>query len=446
MTNSRLSKALSERSISGLWQFARSHGDHLAGGFEHIVASAVSMIGLIVLTRLMKVDDFGLLALAMGIWFILEMIQQSVVLAPFLVSCPNPKDEPEEFGAWIAWNVVVSVAFGAILVAIGLVLSAFQPWMGAGFLLAVPITFGGMLFMFARRVHYHTRNRGLLIAQTFCYAAVYAVGLAWLLIWGGDVTPLRGTALVALAYAIPGILFTAIVLRGAKLKRTFLSRIGRARRLVAEFTVAGALWEFSQSAVLLALAAFSTPAAVAVFAITRTLIRPIMLLMSTLLSVDFSRASRAYAAAGSAGLPRVINGMWISLVVLTAIPLALLFLFPGFLIELVYGAQYADATLELQLRAALVLPLIYVAPLDTALLVCRDSRFLMRANFVGLTATAVSLVLFAIVYEINAATALASLIIARVAMIPMLHLRYSRITGGAALPAAVPEMEAPHVR
>lgn len=419
-----------------LIRILRDNGDRMVGVAEQMLSSVVSMIGLIVLSRLMSVDDFGMFAFASGVWVILGMLQGSIVITPFLVACPDPLGDRAEFGAWLAWNLLFAVGAALLLALVGVALSGVLPWLAQGLLLSAPLALAGMLYMFARRVHYHLRRRGMLLVQSLSYAAVYGAGLA--LLAGGDraATPAIGIAILALAYGLPGIVFMAAVARGARIERGFLSRIWQSRRLVGHLGAAGIIWEASNSGALLALAVFGTPAAVAVFSITLTLVRPLMLLMSTMIDVDLSRAVRAFAAEGAAGLSPVINRIWLTLAALSLPLAALLLAFPGYFLELVYGAQYAHATFELGLRVVLFLSLVYVVPLDIALTAARETRLLVRGNIIGVAAGAASLVLFGLLSQISTANALISLIVARLAAAPLFHLHYLRLIGVEAPKAA----------
>ncbi len=404
-----------------------AHRDRIAGGFEQVLSSAVSMIGLIVLSRAMSIDDFGILATATGIWLILEMLHHSMVVSPFVLSCPSPADDRAEFGTWILWNALLSAGVGALFLASGALLAKVTPDFGLAVMLAAPMTVAGMLYMFSRRVHYHEANRRSLLIQTITYGASY--GLALLaFVWSGTaIGPWEGAAILSLAYGIPAAIYAVRAVRRAEFDGKFMLRVKRSRALITELGAAGAVWQFSYSGTLIALSILAGPASVAVFSITRTLVRPITLLMSTLSDVEFSRGVRADAAEGKEGLARVVRSVSFALVLLNIVPMALLLVFPGFFLSLVYGQQYAHATLELQLRVLLFLPLICVAPLDLALTVRRDTRYLIMAHFVSFLAGVVFLATCYALGRLDAASALASLIVARLVSIPLLYFRYVRV-------------------
>ncbi|MCF6302535.1 MAG: hypothetical protein L3J13_04955, partial [Devosiaceae bacterium] len=160
-----------------IMKFIRRHRDKFAGGTEQVLASIVSMVGLIFLSRLMSIDDFGILAIATGIWLIMEMIQHSTVISPFIMSCPNPKQDPFEFGAWLALNLVLAMVVPVIFFVLGYLLQPLVPELAQGLMLSAPMTLVGMLYMFARRVHYHHRDRKALLIQTLSYGLSYILML-----------------------------------------------------------------------------------------------------------------------------------------------------------------------------------------------------------------------------------------------------------------------------
>lgn len=410
-------------------KFMHKHSDRAAGAAEHVLASLVSMVGLIVLSRLMSINDFGILAIATGIWLIMEMVQHSTIISPFLMSCPNPKSDPHEFGAWFALNIVLAIIAPFIFFVAGYLLQPLVPQLAQGLMLSAPMTFVGMLYMFARRVHYHRRDFKALLIQTLSYGLSYFFMLLIVVQTFEEVSPAWGSMVLIIAYGIPAFFFTLSVLSHAKFNSETWQRIRREKKLIFELGAAGSIWQLSYTATLLLLAVLSTPAAVAIFSITRTMVRPITIMISTLMAVDFSRAVRAYEADGRPGLYKVIKGIWWAATLMTAIPMALLLMFPEFTLSLIYSEKYAHATYELQLRVLLFIPMIYGTPLDMGLAILRDTKFLVRAHTIALVIGVIILLGFYSIDQINATTALASLLIARTITSPMLHLRYRELMG-----------------
>jgi len=149
--------------------------------------------------------------------------------------------------------------------------------------------------------------------------------------------------------------------------------------------------------------------------------------MATINDVEISKASRAFVAEGTKGVARVAHNVRIALALSCSLPIAILFLFPEFFLSLVYGEQYAHATLELRLRVLLFVPLIYLTPLDLGLSIIRDTRYLVFINSVSLVAGTGYLACAYYLDALDASSALASLVFARVVLLPLLHLRYSRM-------------------
>lgn len=409
--------------------FMLKHADRAAGATEHVLASIVSMVGLIVLSRLMSINDFGILAIATGIWLIMEMVQHSTIISPFLMSCPNPKSDPHEFGAWFALNIVLAIIAPTVFFVAGYFLQPFVPQLAQGLMLSAPMTLVGMLYMFARRVHYHRHDFKALLIQTLSYGVSYFFMLLIVVQVFEEVSPAWGSTVLIVAYGIPALFFTLAVLSHAKFDARTWQRIRREKKLIFELGAAGSIWQLSYTATLLLLAVFSTPGAVAIFSITRTMVRPITIMISTLMAVDFSRAVRAFDADGRPGLHKVIKGIWWAATFLTAIPIVLLLVFPEFTLSLIYSEKYAHATYELQLRVLLFIPMIYGTPLDMGLAILRDTKFLVRAHTIALVIGVIILLGFYSIGQINATTALASLLIARAVTAPMLHLRYRELMG-----------------
>jgi O-antigen/teichoic acid export membrane protein len=423
----------------------RSYRDRVTGGLEQMVSSTVAMAGLILLSRIMTVDEFGMLAFASSVWLVFGMLQNAIVITPFIVSCPDPDQNPEECGFWLTWNLGFALFSAAVLGLLGAAFRQYLPWVGNGFLLSIPITVAGLVYMFARRVHYQRRSRRMLLGQASTYALVYGAGLTLLATSGWAPTSTAAGAALAAAYFLPGLLFSLSFACKIRLKPRSLLKRPQSGRLIVSLGLVGVLWEMSNSGVLIALAIAGTPADVAVYAITLTLVRPLMLFMSTLIDVELPRASRVLAFHNLPALTTLTRDVWLSLVVLCAVPAALLVMYPEFFLELLYGARYAGATWELQLRVAVLVPLVCIIPLEIALTTLRETRSLAVANLVGAFVAAATLAVYQITSGIDAAAALSSLLAARLTCLPMLYLRYRHLAKPA-VDLASNRIEASHVR
>lgn len=406
--------------------FAMRHGDKLAGGAERVLSSIISMIGLIVLSRVMDIQAFGIVATATGIWLIMEMLQHSLAINPFILACPHTEQDPEGLGNWILWNLLVAVSCSLIFVVTGWLLLTSAPDFAYGLILSGPLCLAGMLYMFTRRLQYHESNRRALLMQTALYGLSYMAGLGYLWKYSEAPNPTEGGFVMIVAFAVPAAIMSVPMLRRAHFRLGFLADIKKSQRLISELGAAGIVWQLSYTVTLLSLSILSSPAAVAIFTVTRTLVRPITLIMATITDVEISKASRAFAAEGTTGVARVAQNVRIALALCCALPITILLLFPGFFLSLLYGEQYADATLELRLRVLLFIPLIYLTPLDLGLSIIRDTRYLLLVNLVSLVA-GTSYLAWAYHFDtLDATAALASLVFARIVPLPLMHWRYSR--------------------
>lgn len=408
-------------------KLVRKHRDKIAGGTEQVLAAIVSMVGLIFLSRLMSIDDFGILAIATGIWLIMEMIQHSSIISPFIMSCPSPRNNPLEFGAWLALNLIFAVTLPVIFLVVGYLLLPFVPQFALGLMLSAPMTFAGILYMFSRRVHYHQRDRKALLLQTLSYGLSYVLTLLIIIQNVENITPAWGAVILTTAYGLPALVFTCSIATKARYDRNTWRRIKRERILIFELSAAGTVRQLSYVFTLVLLSILSTPAAVAIFSITRTMVRPITILISTLLAVDFSRAVKSHNAGGKAKLAKVIREIWWASMLLTAVPIIALLFFPEFFLSLIYSQKYFHETFALQLRVLLFLPMIYSIPLDMGLAILRDTKFLVRTHTISLVIGIIILLGFYSLGQINATTALASLVFARSLTLPMLHIRYHQL-------------------
>lgn len=398
--------------------------DRALGGAEQVLTSIFSMIGLIGLSRLLDLEAFGTIGAAISIALVVQLIHDSITVAPLVIACPEPRHDRAAFGEWLLWHFLVMGILVGGLLALGLLVGHAQPVFGHELVLAAPILLGSALFSFSRRMHYHWATFRALLLQTALYGAIYACGMVGL--WATEaLTPETAALMLALALGIPGFLYTIRDCREAHFSWSLLSHVSDSRRLIASMGAAGVVWQSSYASALISLSLLSTPVAVAVFTVTRTLERPIALVISTVLDVDTSRASRAFPVRGIDGLTEVVTGARWILVGVTAVPIALVMAFPGFLLTMVYGEPYAGATLELQLRILVLVPLVLTAPLYLGLTVLRDTAYLLWVTVLGCLVGVAFLLACHLLDQLNAATANASLVLMQLTAVPFLLLRYA---------------------
>jgi O-antigen/teichoic acid export membrane protein len=121
-------------------------------------------------------------------------------------------------------------------------------------------------------------------------------------------------------------------------------------------------------------AAFAGPAAAAAFTASRTLINPAMAVVSAIDTLDKPRAARALFKDGLAGLHRSIRRTLLTVIGLTGPYLALLSLFSGFVLHLVFGQTFMPYALGVSiLSVAAIFACLNQAP-ETALIVLKAGR------------------------------------------------------------------------
>lgn len=397
--------------------------ERLLGASEQVLASLISMVGLIVFSRLLDVQSFGIVGGALGIALILQFIHDDLTVSPFVVVCPNPREDRGTVGDWLLWHFLVAGGLSVALFGAGLAFSSVQPAFADQIMLSAPILLGATIFSYVRRMHYHWESFGSLIVQTVLYGLIYAAGLLACWSWGW-VSADNAAYVIALSYAVPGVIYCARNCLRANFHAGFLTRIHRSRELIASMGGGAAVWQSSYASALILLSVMANPVAVAIFTVTRTLERPIGLIISSVLDVDTSKAVRALANEGVRGLERVVGNAGLLLAAVTGLPIFLMLAFPALFLTLVYGQSYAGATFELQLRILVLVPLVISAPLMVGLTVLRDTVYLLRINLAGLIAGLAFLLGCYLFSTIDAAAANASLLVMQLTCVPFLLVRY----------------------
>ncbi|GHA12170.1 hypothetical protein GCM10007989_03250 [Devosia pacifica] len=395
----------------------------LLSGAEQVLTSLISMLGLIAFSRILDVSSFGILGGALGIALIVQFIHDSLTISPFIVVCPEPENDQRTFGDWLVWHFAVAAIMSLALFGLGWSLIDIVPGFAQQVMWAGPILLGAAVYSFSRRMHHHWDELVHLITQTGLYGLVYIVGIY--LFWStGSISATSAATVLALAYGLPGLIFCIRNCLRARFSSGGLTRVLSSWQLISSLGGSSALWQSSYASAQILLSLVGTPAAVAIFTVTRTLERPIGLIISSVLDVDTSRAARAFAGGNSQAFQRMVRRTGLTLLALSGAPIAVMLLFPELFLGLLYGDSYADATLELRMRILVLVPLLATAPLSVGLTVLRDTGYLLRINLVGLAAGLSFLSGCYLFGTIDAATANASLVVMQLAILPFLFFRY----------------------
>jgi O-antigen/teichoic acid export membrane protein len=136
------------------------------------------------------------------------------------------------------------------------------------------------------------------------------------------------------------------------------------------------------------------PVGAGVFAATRNVVAPVYTVISAVGISDLPRMVRAYSSGGAEGIKKSMRGSHLFTLSLGLPFLAGVFLLSGWILGLLYGAEYVEYETELRLWTVISVLLMLIRPLDMWLLATLHSRILFWAKLSG---SAVTLLLACVV-------------------------------------------------
>lgn len=404
--------------------------DRAAAMLDQVLLAGARLAALIVFARTMEIEPFGAFALVVAIGFMLNNLQRSVIVLPFIIACRDPENFDQAVQAWTWIDVVATGLVFLVLLAAWAIWRSVDadPWIATALLVSALSTPALMAFSFLRRVGYQAGRHRSVIAMVAVHACAYVLGiLAVLAAPGLELLPLLVPVIAPLAGAAFGAL-------------AFRSYIGRPPpRLWATYRASLDLtrWAFLgnlaasvyTSGMSLIVAGLMGATGSAALQAGRTLVSPVASLTTANDMVDKPRAGRAFAARGHEGLHRSARNTALFLLVLGTPYLVLIAAFPGAALELVYGVKYADLEFELRLWALIMGLTLIINPIATYLVTLQDTRSIFRCNLAGAVVTlAVALPLVSSLGIVAALLAMAAGRVANVALLALVA-RRSHVDG-----------------
>lgn len=360
--------------------------DQGSQGVGNIVATAI-------LGRVLPVDQFGTIGLAIGIYYFVAGFHRSAVVLPYItehVVHARPAASRRYHSDWWWFNVIAALVLALALVAAAGCLALLRLWAPswgwgiAPLLLGALITPPLLLAEQARRWLYKIGRADAAALVAMLYAVMLTGGALILPhFWAGA---LAG----ALAWALAGLAGTVLTLFALRPARPSLSRsldcFVRHRRFATWLSLTIIPYTFYSSAtVVILIGIFNGPLAAGVFTAARTLTNPAVSIVSAIDSIDKPRAARALATGGIEGLRHSVRRTRLFLIAVTGSYLALVAIAAQPLLDLAFHHRYSGITLEVRVLAAAIFLFCLNQPSETMLIVLRASATMFATR----TATAV---------------------------------------------------------
>lgn len=349
--------------------------DRMVGLIDEGVQSLTNFGGMVLLGRLLPKEEFGTYALVLSICYLFEALQRYALILPFIISCPTPEAAQEQGGRWYWLHLGIDLAVCVVLAifcALSILFGA-ADWFKHAVGFAVVAAPAVLAYEYTRRYLYQTRHYWAILRMVFIYAGVYAA--LFLLAIVTTVTIWKAVLALLVAAGLAAIVPLSGTLR---LRRVSVADVFATWYETRRFTGWQLLTFFANqaydNAMNLILAALSGRLDIAAYSATRTLIRPVNVVVSGVDKIDKPRAGQALAKDGMAGLRRSIGNTRLTVLLLGLPYVFLIVLFAEGAMHLVYGDKYGGFINELYLWAAVATMVMLLQPLDTMLITLRKSR------------------------------------------------------------------------
>lgn len=395
---SRLAKVLPVKQIGRRW----------AGLTDQVFYSAVSLLQIVLLSRILPKEEFGYFAIAIGISLFFQGIQRSAVIIPVIVLFPTTALYANS-GRWQKVHFALVAATVAGLAAGSFAARALgYEEVAKIMLVAAPVTATTMLYDYQRRGLYTLMKEKAVVASSlvFLVANLAAVAGVWLF----DV---RTAAVALLCAGAAGALAAAFafVMKGpvASTRNAAGKSAAEIRRIVIWNLLSFFPYSVYNNGMVLIVGAVGGPLHAAVFGATRIFAAPIQLLINAIDNTDKPRAARALMEGGVPAFRQSLRNSALTLLVLGAPYLAIVAIDPQLIGRIVLGPEYANSLWLGRLWALVALFMLLGQPIETGLITLARSHLLLVGRLAVAVIAVITLVALKSVFpEASSVAALAA--------------------------------------
>jgi O-antigen/teichoic acid export membrane protein len=348
------------------------------------ILAVTSMVVVVSMARLLDVPTFGAFSTILAIWFVVEVLIRGAVHNPLVVFSATTSQLRYLFGSWLLLSLLVALAGSAAIV------------LPLSFLLhpesyAQAVSTNAMLIVLPYAA-FHSLRRAI-IQKRLQYVSIWMSGTLFVAnlaslgtIWAGalpaDLTTacaLIGTANIlgaGLGWYLAGF---RVALSRAYL-RGLLGRLSRRRSAI----LSTLLLEGPGTGLFsILLGTFGGAAETARYLATRTLLRPVGIILTAMDDADRTQASHALAEGRLVQLARWYHGARYIPAVIALVPLLPTFMFGEELATLLYGDKFSGLEPIVRLSVVLFLFMAWLLPKTIYLITAGYARELARAALIS---------------------------------------------------------------
>jgi O-antigen/teichoic acid export membrane protein len=357
--------------------------ERMSGIVDQAIYSVVTLGQILVFSRILSPDDFGMYSVVQGGCMFLQSIQRAVIVLPMIMGDGKPGGQY----SWGRYDTLfrggvtsIGMGFAAIAFALG-----GRPQLAIGLGLAALCSFAVLGYEFQRRCLFLTGEKRAIFLNALSYGFFNLVPVAIVLIAGGTLG--RAVAAYVTGFILPAIV--AYRLRRVE-KRKIDLRIGDYRHIIVWNLLAFLPYSIYNSGMVLIVAATSDLRTVAAFSVSRVFVAPVQALVQAIDSVDKIRARRQFAEHGTKGLAASLSSTRMTLLALGLPYILLVMATAAHGVPALLGHKYAAVAPMVRMWMLVGLFTLLTQPIESGLLI------LGRSNWIFWTRTAAAVMTVAV--------------------------------------------------
>jgi O-antigen/teichoic acid export membrane protein len=346
---------------------------------EQGTISGANLFLTIMLARYLTIEEYGAFALAVTLLLLLKGFQRAIVSIPLIVLCPDLEKLYKLKRNWHILQAIVVLVPLLILAGVFIVVQK-NAWMRSVLLSLMILIAPTYYYEFYRRWLIQEQKIRWLLPMAFVYAAVIALVLGYIATSGGTaLTGAVGMSAGALAASMIGLFVSARNMRMLPSQRLglFFSELWQFSRWQVWSHMA---YSGYNSLVPVIVSFFVGPAGVAVMNVTRNFGQPIQTFIMAVDNVDKPRASAALASGGLKAMKAALRNTTLTLIIPGGLYLAIIGVFAGPALRLLFGGKYDHAVLELRLWLPIFALMLLAQPLESGLYLFKRADILFRGR------------------------------------------------------------------
>lgn len=378
-------KAVSSKKVAALIP-------RVSGLADQAFLSGIYFVQTAAYSRHLSTSDFGAFSLFYYAIVLVLSVQRQTVITPMIVS--TTASDTSHIRAWQRGGLLISALAAAAFLSAWAIEHFFLSGAPQGALIYCAIGVAPLLaFEFHRRSLFFQRQPALAALCSIVFFLMQAAGTLIALWIGASLTVIVAIYIVTATAA--ALLASYLSLRHVPRSTSRLAPLAREQKPLILWGLASlAPYTVYNNAMPILVGALYGLEQAAIFAATRILVAPIMMLVSAVDSTDKPRAARALQDGGAPAMMKSLRNSAFSLLALGVPYLLVLMVFPETILSLAVGPKYASHTELIPFWIIISLAFLLGQPVESGLGVMRRADLFFWSRLLAAVLTLGSLAFY----------------------------------------------------